>query len=130
MAEHVGSHPATVRLYAPRIPGATRNERGQWMLPASSVEAARRLISGSLVGRKHRTSPLSGTGQQALRHLAEWGSGNADELAIAMQLHPGNVRKALAIAAGLGFASRDGQNWSLTDNGHRWLAQQGQEVAA
>ena len=130
MAEHIGAHPATVRLYAPRIPGATRNERGQWMLPATSVEAARRLISGALVGRKHRTSPLNGTGHRALQNLAEWGNGTADELAIAMQVHPGNVRKTLAIAAGLGLTARDGQNWSVTDSGRRWLTEHAQEVAA
>ena len=130
MAEHVGAHPATVRLYAPRIPGATRNERGQWMLPTSSVEATRSLISGALVGHKHRTSPLNGTGHRALRHLAEWESGTADELALAMQIHPGNIRKALAIAAGLGLTARTDQNWSVTDAGRRWLAQQAQEVAA
>ena len=47
-----------------------------------------------------------------------------------VEVHPGNVRKAMAIAEKLGYVAREDHQWSLTDAGRRWLAEHGQEVAA
>jgi excisionase family DNA binding protein len=52
--------------------------------------------------------------------LAEWQSATADELAVGIGLHPGNVRKHLVILASAGVAERDDEGlWRLTAAGRR-----------
>lgn len=52
--------------------------------------------------------------------LADWERATAEELAIAVQIHAGNVRKNLALLEAAGLAERGGDGqWSLTPDGYR-----------
>ncbi len=52
------------------------------------------------------------------RLLADWQEATADELAVPLELHPGNVRKHLVIMEAAGLASRDVKGaWRLTQDG-------------
>ena len=54
------------------------------------------------------------------RLLADWQEGTADELAVGVGLHPGNVRKHLVILEAAGIAEREDSGfWRLTDAGRR-----------
>jgi DNA-binding transcriptional ArsR family regulator len=58
--------------------------------------------------------------EKVARLLAEWQSATADELAVGISLHPGNVRKHLVILAAAGVAERDHEGlWRLTAAGRR-----------
>ena len=99
---------------------------GHWYVAQGDVEAYRPRLPPT-AGIK-RVGPLSSSARRLLALLEEWGSSKADELAVVVELHPGNVRKAMAIAEKLGYVARDGHEWLLTEAGRRWLSQQ--EVAA
>jgi excisionase family DNA binding protein len=99
---------------------------GRWYINQTDVEAYRPRLP-STAGTK-RVGPLNDSARRLLALLGEWGSSKADELAVVVELHPGNVRKGLAIAEKLGYVTREGHEWLLTDAGRQWLAQQ--EVAA
>ena len=69
-----------------------------------------------------RPRPTSNTDsrEKVARLLAEWQSATPDELAVGIGLHPGNVRKHLAILASDGVAERDAEGlWHLTAVGQR-----------
>ncbi len=99
---------------------------GHWCIAQSDVEAYRPRLPPT-AGTK-RVGPISDSARRMLVLLEQWGSSKADELAVVVDLHPGNVRKGLAIAEKLGYVTREGHEWLLTDTGRQWLAQQ--EVAA
>ena len=74
----------------------------------------RRLKSG-----QRRTSNTDSR-ERVARLLAEWQAATADELAVGIGLHPGNVRKHLVILASAGVAERDDEGlWRLTAAGMR-----------
>jgi DNA-binding transcriptional ArsR family regulator len=51
--------------------------------------------------------------------LSDWQDATADELAVPLDLHPGNVRKHLVIMEAADLVSRDRQGvWRLTPVGH------------
>jgi Helix-turn-helix domain len=99
---------------------------GRWYIARADVEAYRPRLPSS-AGTK-RVGPLSDSARRVLALLEEWGSSRTEELAVVVEVHPGNVRKAMAIAEKLGYVARQDHEWSLTDAGHQWLAHQ--EVAA
>jgi DNA-binding transcriptional ArsR family regulator len=53
--------------------------------------------------------------------LADWQNATAEELATAIGLHPGNVRKHLAMLRAAGIVDRDDDGlWQLTPSGQRY----------
>ncbi len=58
--------------------------------------------------------------ERVARLLVEWQEATAEELAVGIRLHPGNVRKHLVILESAGFAEREDSGfWRLTDAGRR-----------
>ncbi len=69
---------------------------------------------------RHRRTrhPTNESREQVARLLADWQEGTADELAVGIGLHPGNVRKHLVILEAAGVAERDDSGfWRLTEAG-------------
>jgi len=70
--------------------------------------------------RRRTVRPVNESREQVARLLADWQEATADELAIGVGLHPGNVRKHLVILEAAGVAERDDQAyWRLTEEGRR-----------
>ncbi len=71
--------------------------------------------------RHRRTKhPTNESREQVARLLADWQEATADELAVGVGLHPGNVRKHLVILEAAGAAERDDSAlWRLTEAGRR-----------
>jgi excisionase family DNA binding protein len=70
--------------------------------------------------RTARQTSNTDSREKVARLLAEWQSATADELAVGIGLHPGNVRKHLVILASAGVAERDDEGlWRLTAAGRR-----------
>jgi len=70
--------------------------------------------------RTRRKPPTSESREKVARLLAEWQEATADELAVGIDLHPGNVRKHLVILEAAGVADRDDEGfWRLTQAGRR-----------
>ncbi len=68
--------------------------------------------------RTARQNSNTDSREKVARLLAEWQSATADELAVGIGLHPGNVRKHLVILASAGVAERDDEGlWRLTAAG-------------
>jgi len=69
---------------------------------------------------RHRTTPQAGTEWQArlLRLLSDWHDATVAELATAIELHPGNIRKYLCLLEAEGWVRRDEYgSWVLTEAG-------------
>ncbi len=67
-----------------------------------------------------RRTANSESRERVARLLAEWQEATAEELAIGIGLHPGNVRKHLVILASAGVVDRDDEGlWRLTAAGRR-----------
>lgn len=128
-ARILGLHPAYVRTITKQGKIPAQRIDGQWQLALNDVVAYRRQLKPTL---RSRTSNrlLAPSAVRSLQLLQEWGSAEAEQLALVIEVHPGNIRKGLAIAEKLGFAARTGTDWSLTEDGRRWLAEHPQEVAA
>jgi excisionase family DNA binding protein len=104
---------------------------GRRYFKRADVEAHRPRL-GPSAGRPRTDGPLPRSAPRVLGCLNEWAASTSEQLAMVVELHPGNVRKCLAIAEKLGYTVRsrtgEGLEWSLTDAGRAWLSTQ--EVAA
>jgi DNA-binding MarR family transcriptional regulator len=129
MAALVGLSPDFVRLLARSgaIP-SRRTEQGHYQLHIATRDSIRDNNKTNRPNRTRKSLPVSG--YKALDLLNSWGRSTANELAEVIGIHPGNVRKALAIAHTRGWTSRvDNQNWEITDQGREQLNPE-QAVAA
>jgi excisionase family DNA binding protein len=125
-ARRIGVGSVTIRnkIRVNELPA--RREGPIWLVDASALGEFKR-SPGSGPRKQNQLTP---TGRKAMRLLDEWGSGTSEELALVLEVNPGNVRKGLAIAEKLSFATRTGSDWSLTKTGRQWLVEHAQEVAA
>ena len=130
-AQELGLDPCTIRKRIHRVSSAQRTELGHWLIPDSALNELRAKNARD-DSKKRRPSLLSGPAERALVLLGDWKQGTSEELAAATGVVPANARKALAIAHGQGLAIRiEGSNvWTLTDAGHKWLANRSKEDAA
>lgn len=75
------------------------------------------VVSRPRPSRTQRTRS-EGTRSAIARLLRDWHDATAEELAVSIDLHPGNVRKHLALMELAGHTSRDAKGtWSLTPSG-------------
>lgn len=91
----------------------------RWLVHADDVaEFAKTWVPPKPV-RQVRPRPENPNRVAIVTVLADWQRATAEELAVAVQLHAGNVRKNLVLLQAAGFAVRaeDGQ-WSLTLAGY------------
>jgi excisionase family DNA binding protein len=119
-AQHLGVSSKTVRELV-RLRRLPARRLGQlWYVERDLLEEfARTYQPRRPKPVQRRTSNTDSRGRVA-RLLAEWQSATADELAVGIGLHPGNVPKHLVILASAGVTERDDEGlWRLTAAGRR-----------
>ncbi len=105
-------------VYKSRLPAVRMG--AHWYVERQVLEQ----FAASYRRRRYTTRPRQTTNtdsrQKVTSLLAEWQSATPDELAVGIGLHPGNVRKHLAMLAAAGVVERDDEGlWHLTAAGRR-----------
>jgi hypothetical protein len=124
IARWYGMSEVTVRglISVGRLP-ARRTELGHWLVEACDADLLRNYQPQQ--SRRSKTGPCGACARIA-RHLASTSSDVAEDMAVAVALHPGNVRKHLTELQRGGYVLRsDGlpRRWSLTPAGEQWLTE-------
>jgi excisionase family DNA binding protein len=120
----IGVHRATVnemirdgRLPAERI-------GPHWFVERPAVETfAQAYVRPKSAPKRHPSNTTRGMWtEEILSYLNEWHNATVSELQSVVNLHPGNIRKYLALAEADGLTQRDEySDWSLTPAGAQWL---------
>lgn len=91
-----------------------------WYVERKVLEEFAETYEPRRLKRGQRQTSNTDSRERVARLLAEWQAATADELAVGVGLHPGNVRKHLVILASAGVAERDDEGlWHLTPAGRR-----------
>ena len=120
VARHLRVSSKSVRLlvYQGRLPA--RRLGPLWYVDREVLEEFAKTYQPRRPKRPPRQTSNTDSREKVARLLAEWQSATADELAVGIGLHPGNVRKHLVILASAGVAERDDEGlWRLTAAGRR-----------
>ena len=119
-ARHLGVSSKTVRelVHHGRLPA--RRLGPLWYVERQVLEEFAETYQPRRLKRSPRSTSNTDSRERVARLLAEWQAATADELAVGIGLHPGNVRKHLLILASAGVAERDDEGlWHLTAAGRR-----------
>ncbi len=91
-----------------------------WYVERKVLEEFAETYQPRRLKRAQRRTSNTDSREKVARLLAEWQEATAEELAVGVALHPGNVRKHLVILATAGIAERDDEGlWRLTAAGRR-----------
>ena len=120
VARHLGVSSKTVRELV-RLRRLPARRLGQlWYVDRDVLEEFAQTYQPRRPKPAQRRTTNTDSRERVARLLAEWQSATADELAVGIGLHPGNVRKHLVILASAGVAERDHEGlWRLTAAGMR-----------
>ena len=120
VAQHLGVSSRSVRqlVHHGRLPA--RRVGPLWYVDRQVLEEFAKTYQPRRLKSAPRQTSNTDSREKVARLLAEWQSATADELAVGIGLHPGNVRKHLVILASAGVAERDDEGlWRLTAAGRR-----------
>lgn len=107
VARHLGVSSKTVRelVREHRLPARRLGQL--WYVERDVLDEFAETYQPRRPKRSPRQTSKTDSRERVARLLAEWQSATADELAVGIGLHPGNVRKHLVILAAAGVAERD-----------------------
>lgn len=119
VARRLGVKRATVTELVARgsLPALRLADR--WYVEASDLDA----FAKTYTPRKRTANSRNARNRQAvMQTLADWHEATAAEIAQAVELHPGNVRKHLVLMEKAGLTARVGEGlWTLTAEGQTSL---------